>query len=139
MQVAFKRADEHLAAYYRAYATDAGADLIALEETVIEPLATQKIATNMAMAIPEGYYGMITGRSGLAAQGLFMHVGTVDSGYRGLISVVLTNMGQRPFHIKRGDRIAQLIILPFLSPDFVEVAMLPSSERSDRGWGSSGV
>jgi len=105
---------------------------------VIEPGATARVPTNLALALPEGCYGLVAGRSGLNALGILTHIGTIDQGFRGQIQVAMTNLGQEAFVVKPGDRIAQLIILPLLFPTFVEVEELPPSERADRGWGSTG-
>ena len=138
MEVRYKRFDRNLPGYLRAYPTDAGADLVAVEEITIQPGDTARVPTNLAVALPEGCYAVVSGRSGLNAQGILTHVGTVDQGFRGQISVAMTNLSSQPFLIRRGDRVAQLVVLPFVAPSFIEVGELPPSPRADRGWGSSG-
>ncbi len=98
--------------------------------------------TGVAVAIPEGYAGLVTPRSGLAVQrgvGIVNSPGLVDSGYRGEIKVILVNHGRKPVDIARGDRIAQLVVTPVESQDFVEVEELPESARGEGGFGSSGA
>lgn len=138
MEVRYKRLNKGQPALHRAYPGDAGADLLALEGVVIVRGATARVPTNVALALPEGCYGLVAGRSGLNALGILTHIGTIDQGFRGQIQVAMTNLGQDVFVVQPGDRIAQLIILPCLFPAFVEVDELPPSERAERGWGSSG-
>src|SRR5574340_733229 len=138
LRALFKRTDKSLPGPSRPYETDAGTDLIALEPAIIEFGETKVVPSNISVALPDGYYAMVAGRSSVNARGVLTHIGTVDQGYRGIISVAMTNLGKQAYIIERGDRIAQLVILPFLSPEFVEVDELPPSPRADKGWGSSG-
>jgi dUTP pyrophosphatase len=125
----------------QAYEGDAGLDLAACEEAVLEPGERAVVGTGLAVAIPEGYAGFVQPRSGLAARHGITIVNTpglVDSGYRGEVRVVLLNTDARePFTVERGMRIAQLVLVPVASPEPVEVAELPASERAERGFGSS--
>jgi dUTP pyrophosphatase len=139
VRVLFKRFDPTQPALRSGYPGDAGTDLLAAVGLTVGPGETARVATNLALALPEGYYGLVTGRSGLAAQGILVHQGTVDQGYRGRIDVVLTNLGQQPFAVAPGDRIAQLIVLAFAAPAFEEVDELPPSPRGAQGFGSSGL
>lgn len=121
----------------------AGADLYAcLEETVvIEPGESVFIPIGLAMEIPKGYAGLIYARSGLACKrGLAPanKVGVVDSDYRGEFMIVLHNHGTVKQEISHGERIAQLIITPVLTPGFQEVSELSDTERSGGGFGSTG-
>ncbi|MDA8217405.1 MAG: deoxyuridine 5'-triphosphate nucleotidohydrolase [Dehalococcoidales bacterium] len=138
MQVPFVRFDASMPAVYRAFPTDAGADLFVVEETPLAPRETKRVALNLAVAISDGYYGMISGRSSVAARGILVHVGTVDQGYRGQLFLAATNLTGEPLVIQRGERIGQLIIIPFVAPEFVEVGTLEETERAGRGWGSTG-
>ena len=135
----FRRIDRALPAYRRVYPTDAGVDLISREETLIPPGVTARVPTNMAVTLPECYYATVSGRSGLNAQGILTHLGTVDPGFRGPISVAMTNLSGSPFAIRRGDRVAQLVVLPLAPVSYQEVEELPPGERGERGWGSSGL
>lgn len=121
----------------------AGADLYAcLEENVtIAPGQTVMIPTGLAMEIPRQCAGLIYARSGLACkQGLAPanKVGVVDSDYRGEFMVALHNHGDKPQTVSHGDRIAQLVITPVLTPGFAEVEELTDTARADGGFGSTG-
>lgn len=138
MRIPIIRCDASLPATLRAHPTDAGADLYVRSAVSLAPGETCRVALNLALALPEGYFAVLTGRSSTAARGLHVHLGTVDQGYRGPLYVAVTNLSGDRIDISPGDRIAQLIVLPCLVPDFVEVAELDSTERAEKGWGSSG-
>ena len=107
----------------------------------IAPHATAMIGTGLAAAIPAGYFGGIFARSGLASkQGLRPAncVGVVDADYRGEIAVALHNDTDEPRTVQPGDRIAQLVILPFLAAEFDETDTLPETDRGAGGFGSTG-
>ena len=121
----------------------AGADLYAcLEETItILPGESVFVPTGLAMEIPKGYAGLIYARSGLACKrGLAPanKVGVVDSDYRGEFMIVLHNHGSEPQIIAHGERIAQLVVTPVITPGFVEVESLSDTVRSAGGFGSTG-
>lgn len=109
----------------------------------IAPGARLTVPTGLAIALPEGFVAFVVPRSGLAAQhgiSIVNSPGTVDAAYRGEISVTLINTDPaQPFVIEEGDRIAQLIVMPVVTPRFVEVASLPQTHRGSRGFGSTGV
>ncbi len=121
---------------------DAGADLYAAREVVLEPGERALVGTGVAVALPFGYAGFVHPRSGLAARAGLTIVnapGTVDAGYRGEILVCLVNLDPRtPVRIRRGDRIAQLVVQRVERAQFVEVDRLPASERGVGGHGSTG-
>lgn len=122
----------------------AGYDLYACIDTdsiTIEPHTTQKIGTGLAIAVPNGYFGAIFARSGIATKkGLRPAncVGVADSDYRGEYIVALHNDTDSPQTIENCERIAQLVIMPFLSADFVEADELNDTERGNGGFGSTG-
>ena len=121
----------------------AGADLYAClqEDVLIAPGADAWIPTGLAMELPVGYAGLIYARSGLACKrGLAPanKVGVVDSDYRGQIVVVLHNHGTEPQTVTHGERIAQLVITPVITPGFVCTEELSSSQRGTGGFGSTG-
>ena len=121
----------------------AGADLYAcLDEAVtIEPGASAWISTGLALEIPKGCAGLIYARSGSACKrGLAPanKVGVIDSDYRGEVVVVLHNHGSQPQTVEPGERIAQLVITPVLTPAYEEVKELSSSDRGTGGFGSTG-
>lgn len=120
----------------------AGMDVVAAEALTLAPGARHAVATGFAMAIPDGYEVQVRPRSGLA----FKHgitclntPGTIDSDYRGEVKVILANLGDAPFPIARGDRIAQLVPAPVQRALFAEVASLDETERGSGGFGSTGI
>jgi dUTP pyrophosphatase len=126
-----------------AYDGDAGLDLASVEEVVLRPGERHTVATGLAVAIPAGHAGFVQPRSGLAArQGITVvnSPGLIDEGYRGELKVVLLNTDpDEPFHIRPGDRIAQLVVLAVPRVTVTEADDLPPSERAERGFGSSTV
>lgn len=121
----------------------AGADLYSAEDAdvVIEPNETKFIGTGLAMEIPEGYVGLVYARSGLACKrGLAPanKVGVVDSDYRGEIKVALHNHGKEAQTVEKGERIAQMVIAPYLSVNYEEADELSETERGEGGFGSTG-
>jgi dUTP pyrophosphatase len=125
-----------------AYPGDAGLDLASVEDARLEPGERRVVGTGLAMAIPEGHAGFVQPRSGLAARhgiSVVNSPGLIDAGYRGELRVVLLNTGHEPFEIRRGDRIAQLVVLRLPEVDVHEVDELPGSVRAHRGFGSSAV
>ncbi len=120
----------------------AGADLYSAESDLyIEDRQTVMIGTGIAMEIPEGYVGLVYARSGLACkEGLAPanKVGVIDSDYRGEIKVALYNQSGQKKLVKKGERIAQIVIAPFLAPEFTEVSKLDETDRGEGGFGSTG-
>lgn len=121
---------------------DAGADLCTTEDVVLAPGERKLVATGVSIALPFGFAGFIHPRSGLAAKkGLTVvnSPGTIDAGYRGEIKVCLINLDPHTeVTVRRGDRIAQLVIQQVEKARFVEVTSLPGSARGDQGHGSTG-
>lgn len=122
----------------------AGLDLCADVEAplVLAPLARALVPTGLALALPEGFEAQIRPRSGLALRhGLTMlnSPGTIDADYRGELQVLLVNLGDAPFTVRRGDRIAQLVVAPVARATLVEVDTLPPTERAGGGFGSTGA
>ena len=122
-----------------------GVDLPAAieKDLVLRPGERARVPTGFAVAIPEGYEGQLRPRSGLALRhgGTLLNApGTIDADYRGEVSAVLWNAGEEPFRIQRGDRIAQLVIAPVATPEWVEVqsADLGPTARGPGGFGSTG-
>lgn len=125
------------------YATDgaAGMDVLSAEDMLLEPGMRHAVATGLAMAIPEGYEIQVRPRSGLALKhGISVPntPGTIDSDYRGELKVILINFGSEAFAIKRGDRIAQLVLAPVTRAGWHEVDELDETERGTGGFGSTG-
>lgn len=122
----------------------AGLDLLADLETELVLAAGERrlVPTGIGVAIPPGFEGQVRPRSGLAArEGLTIlnAPGTIDSDYRGEVQVLLVNLGATPVHVRRGDRIAQLVVAPVASIVWHEVAELPPSTRGEGGFGSTGA
>lgn len=143
-KIAVKKLDERatLPTYGSQYA--AGADLYALceEELVFAPAETKLVRTGLAMEIPEGYAGLIYARSGLASKrGLAPanKVGVVDADYRGEIMVALHNHSDKEQRVEPGERIAQLVVAPFLKAEFEERETLSETVRGVGGFGSTGT
>lgn len=123
-----------------AHIGDAGADLYAAQEWYLKPNGIHAVPTGIAMEIPEGYVGYITPRSSMAIGGVAVMnaPGTIDSGYRGEIKVILVNHTPLRIHIKKGERIAQMVFHKFEEVFFEPVQELSDSERGLGGFGSSG-
>ncbi|AXA36020.1 Deoxyuridine 5'-triphosphate nucleotidohydrolase [Candidatus Sumerlaea chitinivorans] len=124
----------------------AGAAAADLRAAVTEPVTIQpgewaRISTGLRLEIPPGFEGQVRPRSGLAAQygvTLLNSPGTIDSDYRGIVQVILVNLGQAPFTVQRGDRIAQLVIAPVHAARFVRVDQVNPTTRNDGGFGHTG-
>ena len=143
MVVKIKKLREDARLPYRGSAAAAGYDLYACIDAPvnIEPHATAKIGTGISAEIPEGYFGAVVARSGLAAkQGLRPAncIGICDSDYRGEYIIFLHNDSGETRVVQPGDRIAQLIVMPFLPVDFEQVDELGETERGAGGFGSTG-
>jgi dUTP pyrophosphatase len=129
-----------------AYMSDhaAGADLCAAvdDELILQPGERALVPTGLAIALPAGYEAQIRPRSGLALRDgitCLNSPGTIDADYRGEVRVVLANLGSDPVVIRRGDRIAQMIVAPVVQAVFDVVEELPATPRGDGGFGSTGV
>ncbi|MEZ5655287.1 MAG: dUTP diphosphatase [Sphingobium sp.] len=127
-----------------AYATSgaAGMDIVSAEDVILAPGTRHAVATGFAMAIPEGYEIQVRPRSGLALKNgisLPNTPGTIDSDYRGELKIIMINLSDDPFVIRRGDRVAQLVAAPVQLAAFAEVAELSDTARGEGGFGSTGV
>jgi dUTP pyrophosphatase len=127
----------------RAHEQDAGFDLACVEDFTLWPARRRTVGTGVAIALPAGMAGLVTPRSGLAAGHGITVVnapGIVDPGYRGELRVTLLNTGDTPFAARAGDRIAQLLLVPFVAPDVRVVDALDEGPdaRGELGFGSSG-
>ncbi|GAA0593223.1 dUTP diphosphatase [Caenispirillum bisanense] len=137
-------ADLPLPAYETAHAAgmDLRAALPADEPLTLPPMGRALVPTGLAMALPEGFEAQVRPRSGLAAKygvTVLNSPGTVDADYRGEVKVILVNLGDAPFTIARGDRIAQMIVAPVTRAEWTEVATLPDTARGAGGFGSTGI
>jgi dUTP pyrophosphatase len=142
VQVLIRRLDPGLPLPGQAHPGDAGSDLYAAEDVELGPGQRALVGTGVAIALPFGYAAFVHPRSGLAAEHgvtLVNAPGTIDAGYRGEIKVIVLNTDAgRAVRLRRGDRIAQLVIQRVEIPDFVEVDTLPGSQRGAGGHGSTG-
>lgn len=117
----------------------AGYDIFSAQETTISARGRALIATDISLDIPAGHYGRVAPRSGLALKyGIDVGAGVIDSDYRGPLGIVLFNFGDADFAIKRGDRIAQLLIEPIAKPAIAVVTELDATGRGHGGFGSTG-
>jgi dUTP pyrophosphatase len=139
--VALCRLDPGLDVPSYAHPGDAGADLVSAEDLELEPGARALVGTGVAIALPRGFAAFVHPRSGLAARygvTTLNAPGTVDAGYRGEIRVNLVNHGREVFTVRRGDRIAQLVVQRVAHAEFTVVEELPKSQRGADGHGSTG-
>jgi len=122
----------------RANPTDAGADLMSTEDLEIYPQEQKLVDTGVAVKIPEGYAGFVFNRSSQGKKGITIphSVGVIDTDYRGNIKVILKNLGDEVYKITRGDRIAQLVIIPVLLVEFEDI--WNDTQRGTGGFGSTG-
>jgi dUTP pyrophosphatase len=150
-----KKLSEHATIPTKAHSTDAGWDLYAAYDRIIGSFTSEAdiepkvqkltlvekliVKTDIAIDIPSGYYGKIEDRSSMALKRIKTAGGVIDAGYHGNIGVIMLNLGDEPFMIKKGDRIAQLIIHQIPTTSLVEVDDFKESERGEGGFGSTGV
>ena len=141
---------EHAKLPTKGYAKDAGWDLYAAEDLLMQPLTTllnsnapdtnYLVGTGLAMAIPEGWCGVIFDRSSVASkQSLYKVAGVIDENYRGEVKVCLVNHKGRTHLIERGQKIAQMLLLPVPEVEIVQVEELPDTDRGAGGFGSTGA
>src|SRR4051812_24258242 len=125
-----------------AHPGDAGADLVTTVDVALAPGERAVVPTGVAIALPDGYAAFVHPRSGLAARvglALVNAPGTIDAGYRGEIKIIVVNLDPRePIRLRRGDRLAQLVVQRVEHAQFVEVEELPESVRAEGGFGSTG-
>lgn len=122
----------------RAHKDDAGLDLYCSESVFLPPEQGAVVKTGIAMAVPVGFVGLIADRSSLAKRGLKTAGGVIDAGYRGEVMIVLRNVSKESVELKRGERVAQLLIVPVATPVVQETEDLDSTTRGDGGFGSTG-
>ncbi|MCK4337317.1 MAG: dUTP diphosphatase [Candidatus Aminicenantes bacterium] len=118
---------------------DAGMDLFSVEDIVLEKGKAVPVPTGIQVAVPEGHVGLVWDKSGISLKGVHRLAGVIDSGYRGEIKVVMINLGEEPFVINKGKKIAQMLIQPVLSVEIEETGDLGDTTRGDGGFGSTGL
>lgn len=126
-----------------AYATAgaAGMDVVAADDVTLPPGGRHAVATGLAVAVPDGFELQVRPRSGLALKhgiSLPNTPGTIDSDYRGELKIILINLGDREFEVRRGDRIAQLVLAPVVRAVWLKVDELDDTQRGEGGFGSTG-
>ncbi len=123
-----------------AHATDAGLDLCTVGDVTLAPGERKSIATGIAMAIPEGYVGLVWDKSGIAYKGGLKTLGgVIDAGYRGEIFVGLLNTSDAPYTFTAGHKVAQILIQAIVQPELVEADQLPEADRGEKAFGSTGA
>lgn len=142
VEVLLRRLDPEVPLPSYSHPGDAGADLVTTEDVVLPPGERMVVGTGLAIALPDGWAAFVLPRSGLAAKlglGIVNAPGTVDAGYRGEIRITLVNHDQHEtVHLSRLDRVAQLVIQRVERARFVEMDLLPGSDRGEGGFGSTG-
>ena len=118
---------------------DACMDMYAFDDIHLFPNDVAIIKTGIAIELPNGYEGIVRGRSGLASKGIHVHIGTIDETYRGDVGVIVTNHSNTAFHITKGMRIAQFTVKPVLHIKLEECEELSNTIRGADGYGSSGL
>lgn len=142
MTLRFKklRPDAILPSY--AHPSDAGMDVRSVEDLTIAPGKRALVPTGLVMLLPPGYEAQVRPRSGLALKSgvtVLNTPGTIDSGYRGEVGVILVNFGETDFSVKKGDKIAQIVIAPVTQPTIEETDVVDETDRGAGGFGSTGV
>lgn len=142
MTLRFKRIhpDAVLPAY--AHPSDAGMDVRSVDDLTIAPGKRALVHTGLVMLLPPMYEAQVRPRSGLALKSgitVLNTPGTIDSGYRGEVGVILMNLGEGPFQVKKGDKIAQIVIAPVTQPEIVECDAIDETDRGAGGFGSTGL
>ena len=142
MTVRFKKVhpDATLPAY--AHPGDAGMDVRSVESLEIAPGARALVHTGLVMALPPGWEAQVRPRSGLALKHgvtVLNTPGTIDAGYRGEVGVILANLGDAPFSVAKGDRVAQIVVAPVTTAEIAEVEVVDDTDRGAGGFGSTGV
>ena len=140
MKIKIKKLNENAVIPAYAHPGDAGMDLYASEDGVINPGERKLIGTGLSIELPEGYVSLIWDKSGLAAKrGITTLGGVIEYTYRGEYRVVMYNTSQEPHEVKAGEKIAQLLIQPIVSAEVEEVTELSETARGDGAFGSTGV
>ena len=143
VDIEFKLLHELAQAPKYAHDGDAGADLVCIEDVTLAPGERSLVATGVAIGLPAGYVGLVHPRSGLATKhgiGIVNTPGTIDSGYRGELKVCLINLDPtESVTLPAGSRIAQLVIQEVTTAQFIQVQELDETERSEKGFGSTGI
>lgn len=121
---------------YRAHENDAGADVYSTKKLVIYPHTTEKIPLGFGLELPDGLAAYVFPRSGLSSKGIVCELPPIDSGYRGEIHAIVSNVSDDPFQVEEGDRIGQLVVMPIIIADFTTEDI---KERDTGAFASTGI
>ena len=142
MTLRFKRIHPDAVLPSYAHPSDAGMDVRSVEDLVLAPGRRALVHTGLVMLLPPGYEAQVRPRSGLALKSgvtVLNTPGTIDSGYRGEVGVILINLGDSEFQVRKGDKVAQLVIAPVTQPEIAEADAVDETDRGAGGFGSTGV
>jgi len=142
MTLRFKRIHPDAVLPSYAHPSDAGMDVRSVADLTIAPGRRALVPTGLVMLLPPMYEAQVRPRSGLALKNgvtVLNTPGTIDSGYRGEIGIILMNLGEDDFTVKKGDKIAQIVIAPVTQPEIVETDSIDETDRGAGGFGSTGV
>lgn len=142
MTLRFRRIHPDAALPAYAHGSDAGMDVRSVDDATIPPGGRTLVRTGLVMMLPPGYEAQVRPRSGLALKygvTVLNAPGTIDAGYRGEVGVVLANFGNAPFEVRKGDRIAQIVVAPVTRAEVAESAEVDETDRGGGGFGSTGV
>ena len=142
MTLSFKRINPDAVLPSYAHPGDAGMDLRSVDDTVIQPGGRALVHTGLVVNLPPAYEAQVRPRSGLALKygvTVLNTPGTIDAGYRGEIGVILANFGAEPFAVRKGDRIAQMVVAPVTFAEIVETDSIDETDRGAGGFGSTGL
>ena len=142
MRVLFREIDPAAALPEYAHPGDAGMDVRSVEEKTIPPGGRALVRTGLVMMLPPDAEAQVRSRSGLAIKhgvAVLNSPGTIDAGYRGEVGVILVNLGQEPFHVEKGMKVAQIVVAPVARAEIAETDEVDSTDRGAGGFGSTGV
>ena len=142
MILRFKRVHPDAVLPSYAHPSDAGMDVRSVEDLTLAPGKRALVHTGLVMLLPPGYEAQVRPRSGLALKNgvtVLNTPGTIDSGYRGEVGVILVNLGESEFSVKRGDKVAQVVIAPVTQPEIAETEFIDETDRGAGGFGSTGA
>ena len=142
MKVLFRKIDESARLPEYAHPGDAGMDVFSVEDMVLPSGGRALIHTGLVMQLPSDAEAQVRPRSGLALKHgvtVLNSPGTIDAGYRGEVGVILINLGDEPFHVEKGMKIAQIVVAPVTRAEVVEVSAVDATDRGAGGFGSTGV
>jgi dUTP pyrophosphatase len=138
MELKVKKIQEDAKVPHYSHKGDAGLDLFSSVDSILNKGEVKPVPTGIQMAIPEGHVGLVWDKSGISLKGVHRLAGVIDSGYRGEVRVVMVNFGEETFIIKKGMKIAQLLIQPVMDVEVVEADELEETSRGENGFGSTG-